>query len=315
MSFELPKEIPVSDTERYKIFLIDFNYYTDFLQQLSELISYNGIVTSYITDKNIYEVDTSLLDTSVQTLRSIKLCCSIGSFADANTLIRKLRDDLVLYIFILDIINNRKAFNEEDLKGFVDENNKFNINQFKKEISQLRFNNILSDDEKVIDAWLSNTVHDLSYQIKKKLSFENYMKRLKQNSNISEILLKYNLENYWETLRQRLNDYVHNNGKQFTNQNLIRSESNLLETHLKNINIRVSYISSFFIVLLLMVDAKMVCSTDLIDYLDWDMEPPKDCQYFIANFIQEFIDTKVAKLHPELKEYLKDNNNCGMKID
>ena len=37
----------------------------------------------------------------------------------------------------------------------------------------------------------------------------------------------------------------------------------------------------------------------MIDHLDADMEPPEDCQYFIANFVQEFIDTKITKLHPE----------------
>ncbi len=54
--------------------------------------------------------------------RNIKLCCSIGSFSDANTLIRKLRDDLIQYAYILSIINLRKAFIEDDLKNLKVDN-------------------------------------------------------------------------------------------------------------------------------------------------------------------------------------------------
>lgn len=313
--FELPKEIVISDTEKYKTFLTEFDYNIEFFAQLSELIFCNGTIISYITDKNIYHLDTSLLDTSVQTLKSIKLCCSIGSFADANTLIRKLRDDLLLYIFIIDIINNRKVINEKDLSDFIDENNKFKVEKFEQEFDKIRLNSILSDDEKAIAAWFSDKVNDLPKAIRMKLSFENYMKRLKQNTYIKEILFNYNLEDYWQKLRSRLNDYVHNNGIQFTNHNLIKANSKGLDIHLKNINTRVSYISTYFFVLLLMVDSKMICSTDLIDHLDAGLTPPEDCQYFIASFIQEFIDKSVIKLHPELKQYLKHNNNYGMRIE
>jgi hypothetical protein len=64
-----------------------------------------------------------------------------------------------------------------------------------------------------------------------------------------------------------------------------------------------------------MVEASLIVSTDLIDNLDCGIELPKDCQYFIANFVQEFIDENVSKIHPELKQYLIDNNNCQMIIN
>lgn len=64
-----------------------------------------------------------------------------------------------------------------------------------------------------------------------------------------------------------------------------------------------------------MVDSTLISSTDYINHLDCNLEPPEDSQYFIASFIQDFIDSKVSKLHPELKQYLKDNNINGMKIE
>jgi hypothetical protein len=64
-----------------------------------------------------------------------------------------------------------------------------------------------------------------------------------------------------------------------------------------------------------MIESSLISSTDYIDHLDCNMEPPKDSQYFVASFVQDFIDKKVATLHPELKQYLKDNNINGMKIE
>ena len=116
-------------------------------------------------------------------------------------------------------------------------------------------------------------------------------------------------------LRKKLNDYVHNNGIKFSAQNLIRKNNINLEVHLKNVNTRTSYISSFFIIVLLMVDSALISSTDYMDHLNCDSTPPEDSQYFVANFIQDFIDKKVSGLHPELKKYLKDNNINGMKIE
>ncbi|RYE13482.1 MAG: hypothetical protein EOP45_21110 [Sphingobacteriaceae bacterium] len=63
-----------------------------------------------------------------------------------------------------------------------------------------------------------------------------------------------------------------------------------------------------------MVESSLISSTDIVDYLECDIEPPENCQYQIAPFIQEYIDKKVVKLHPELKSYLNNNNSHGMKI-
>jgi hypothetical protein len=311
MSFELHREMKIDETEEFETFSEEIDYLIDFLKGFSELLSFNGHIISFVSDKNVYMLNTTLIDSSIQTLRSIKLCCSIGSFSDANTLIRKLRDDLIQYIYILNIINSRKPFIENDLKDIKFDNPENFANSF----LNLRLNNILTDDEKAVSAWFSNTVSDLSRPIKKKLEFENYMKVLKQNPNITQILNEYKLQEYWEILRKKLNDYVHNNGIHFSTQNCITAYNKYLGIQLKNINIRISYISSFFIVTLLMIESSLISSTDYIDHLECDLEPPEDSQYFIASFIQDFIDTKVAKLHPELKQYLKDNNTHGMKIE
>lgn len=311
MNFESFREIKIDETEEFKTFAEEIDYLIEFFKRFSELISFNGRIISFFTDKNISYLNTDLIDSSAQTLRSIKLCCSIGSFSDANTLIRKLRDDLIQYVYILSIISDRKPFLEEDVKNFKTDNPE----EFVKSFSDIRINNVLTDNEKALSAWFSNTVSDLERPIRRKLEFENYMKTLKQNPSIAQALGDYKLQDYWEVLRRRLNDYVHNNGVMFAAQNSIRKNDKNVEIHLKNINIRTSYISSFFIIVLLMVDSTLISSTDYIDHLDCNLEPPEDSQYFIASFIQDFIDRKVNKIHPELKQYLKDNNINGMRIE
>lgn len=311
MNFESFREIKIDETNEFKTFAEEIDYLIEFFKRFSELIFYNGRVISFFTDKDIFYLNSYLIDSSAQTLRSIKLCCSIGSFSDANTLIRKLRDDLIQYVYILTIINMHKPFIEEDLANFKFDNPEDFANSF----SNIRFNDNLTDDEKAVSAWFANHVSDLTRPLKRKLEFENYMKILKENPNIAQILDKYNLQSYWEILRRRLNDYVHNNGVKFSAQNSIRNHDKNLEIHLKNINIRTSYISSFFIIVLLMVDSSLISSTDYIDHLDCNLEPPEDSQYSIASFIQDFIDIKVNKVHPELKQYLIDNNINGMRIE
>lgn len=310
MDFESFRNIKIDETTEFKVFAGEIDYLIEFFQSFSELIFYNGRIISFFTDKQIFFLNTYLIDSSAQTLRSIKLCCSIGSFSDANTLIRKLRDDLIQYAYILSIINSRKPFIEVDLKNLRVDNPEEFVNSF----SNIRINNVLTDDEKAVSAWFSNKVSDLERPIKRKLEFENYMKTLKKNQNIAQILQEYNLQEYWELLRRRLNDYVHNNGVKFASQNSIRENNLNLEVHFKNINIRTSYISSFFIVALLMIDSALISSTDYMDHLNCDITAPDDSQYFVASFIQSSIDKKVNGLHPELKEYLRNNNINGMKI-
>jgi len=88
MKFNLNKEVQVGETEQYKIFAEEFDKSIDFLDSLSTLIKYNSRLILFKTNKSSHFIDTSLLDNSVQTLRSIKLCSSIGSFSDSNTLVR-----------------------------------------------------------------------------------------------------------------------------------------------------------------------------------------------------------------------------------
>lgn len=311
MNFELPREIQIEETECYKTFSQDIDYLIEFFTDLDDLIYNNGRIISFFSKSKIYTLDATLIKSSAQTLKSIKLCCSIGSFSDANALTRKLRDDLLQYIYILNIINLHQPLLEESITNI----NVENLKEFSNSILKVKYNNSLTFDEQAVTAWFQNSVSDLKGPIKMKLDFKNYMKVFEENLKIRRILIDYNLGGYWKNLSGILNDYVHNNGALFPRHNTISANDKNLEAHLKNINIRTASIASFFLVLLLMIESSLISSTDYIDHLDCDMEPPEDSQYSVASFVQDFIDKKVSKLHPELKQYLQDKNINGMKID
>lgn len=311
MQFEAPIERLITETDEFKRFAVEMDYLAEFFSSLSELVFDNGHTITYFSFNKHFELNTGLIDSASQTLKSIKYCCSIGSFSDANTLTRKLRDDLLQYVYLIQIIQLRKPFDDASIKAF-------NINdpeEFERAFLNLRYNQKLTDDEEAVTAWFENRVADLKGAIKKKLAFENYMAALKQDEKISEILSHYKLMEYWEDLRKKLNNYVHNNGAFFSLQNYISASDKNLGKHLMSISYRTSFISSFFLAILLMVDSSLISSTDYIDYLDCGMKPPENSQYAVAPFVQEFIDHKVVILHPELKQFLKEHNIHGMKME
>lgn len=311
MSFELPKELQIKDTKFYETFSQDIDYLSEFFNDLSDLIYYNGRMISFFSKSEIYTLNTALITSSAQTLQSIKLCCSIGSFSDAYALTRKLRDDLLQYIYILNVINLRKPFIEEGVKNI----NVANLEEFSNSLLSLKYNNSLTDDEQAVTAWFQNSISNLKNPIKNKIGFKNYMTVLQENPKIKQIFTDYTLENYWKKLSTELNDYVHTNGALFPKDNTVSANDKNLKILLNNINIRTTEIASHFLVLLLMIESSLISSTDYIDHLDCNMEPPEDSQYSVANFVQKFIDKKVSQLHPELKQYLKDNNIHSMKIE
>lgn len=283
-------EKQINETSEYQKFSKEIDYLIDFFDSFYELSTYNGRIISYYCNNQYFRLDGTLIQSTTQTLKSIKLSCSIGSFSDANTLIRKVRDDLFQFLFILNIINSRSSPSFEE-----------NLNP--------------NEDQQTVFAWFGNTVKDLPKKIKKKLEFENYMTVLQKNNAVQKILDKYKLENYWDTLRRKLNDYVHNNGIMYCRQNCIEVDNKYINIHFENSITRLDYVCSLFLSLLLMIDSAIIMSSDYIDHIDMNMEPPENSQFWIPDFIQNFIDTKITELHPELKQFIKENNIDGMRIE
>lgn len=288
----------------------------EFLDSLSMLIFSNAHIKVCISGHKVHLLNTDLIDSAVKTLNSIEHCCIFGSFSDANTLIRKFRDDLILFLYILDVLNNRK-YDEEKINEIVGDS--IDIDKWIKAINltlNIAINgNNKNDDDKCVDAWFDNKVHSLSKQQRRKLYFENYMTYLKKDNCIDKVIKKYNLEKDWENIRIKLNDYTHNNGSKYTQANLMGISLPEIKNCFGEISSRLSFITAFFMALLILIEPIMIQSTDYIDYVDCGLTPPDDSQYIVAPFIKDFINKYINKINPELKVFLKNNAKYGMLIE
>lgn len=305
---EFYKERKIDENEEFLVFAKEIDDLSEFLELFSDLIVQNGHNISFCQNGKYFSVNTTLIDSASKTIKSIKLCCSIGSFSDANTLIRKLRDDLLQYVYILIITVSRQSFRPESARESIKET--LNL------LSRLPPYDTLSEDEEAVKAWFENKVEELNPRKKRmKLDFENYMNVFRKNEKINKILKEFGLDHRWNELSRNLNNYVHNNGVKYSKHNIIDANNNILGTHLNEINNKTSYIVSVFVVLIILTKSDLIASTDYMDHVELEREPIENSQYFIANGIQEFIDTKISKIHPELIDFLKRNNTHSMIID
>lgn len=285
----------------------------EFLGNISELIF--GKPLMCLTKKGTHILYSAFFESAIKTLNSITACCCYGCFADANVLTRKYRDDLFLYLFIIEVLNNRKSLTEEEiseiLMGEMNPEKFFNMVMATKKI--LEEGSRKDDNDKAVDAWFDNAASIGKF--KKQLSIENYLKYLTCNTQIKRCISEHVLDLTWENIRQRLNNYTHNNGKKYLLHNLLDSSSEEdIKDCLLGISQDISFITSVFLVILILIKPELIMATDYVDYLDAGLQSPEDSQYWVAPFIQEYINCSILRLHPELKAFLKNNNKYGMQI-
>src|SRR5690625_4077112 len=78
---------------------------TIFISNLSELIWCNGNFSFLIYKHRLFSIQTELLESTHSTLRSIWQIIELGHFSDVNVLLTKVRDDLFLFLYLLDCVS------------------------------------------------------------------------------------------------------------------------------------------------------------------------------------------------------------------
>ncbi|GAA3773311.1 hypothetical protein [Flavobacterium ginsengiterrae] len=127
----------------------------DFLDRFIDLKMFSARIISFITkQKKVLTFHSHILENSYTTLENIKTCCANGGFADVNSLVRRFRDDLLLYVYILAFINRRKPFSEKSLENFKMDT----IENFVKSFESLEMNSNMSDDETAVEGWITSTI-------------------------------------------------------------------------------------------------------------------------------------------------------------
>lgn len=205
------------------------------------------------------------------TAGSIISCCESGCMADAYSLLRKYRDDLFFYLYILVYDSCNKLDNKSPA------------------VAQMETN---------IERWIKNDLDDLH--------IGTVLQAIGQSSQARTAVQKYKLKPYFDTLNKKLNDYVHSNGVSFYNQNVNAYRGKALQSQFEALLEDMRFITITFLFLLALCSPLSIMSTDYMDYLDCNMTPPEDSQYWVAPFICEFLERNLDLIDNNCLKYLQE---------
>lgn len=184
------KEKRVEMLDNYDKTIGELEYYEGFLNTLSSLIFDNGYQFFIEENGKVFNMSIQLLDSSRNTLVSIITLMKLGNCSDANVLIRKLRDDLFLFLFFLEVRN----------RVYRGENGATHKHAFN---------------------WMENKMQYLT--------ISKIIKLLSNNSKIKEIFELEYFEKKWNKINNNLNSFTHGNGIGYIVRNSVETNEKHLE--------------------------------------------------------------------------------------
>jgi len=211
------------------------------------------------------------------TIGSIIMCCECACIADANTLLRKYRDDLFFYLYIVVYDSNKK----------------------------LDTPFATTDMEENISLWIRNDLNNLSIQ--------DVLKAIGTSPQLRDAVATYKLQKSFNAIGERLNNFVHGNGYTYYNRNIEVYNDNELCGYLKALVYDLRYVTMAFMFLLILCSPLSIMSTDYIDYLEFGETPPEDSQYWVAPFVGRFISENSSLIDDNCYKYLLENTS--MQLD
>ncbi len=211
------------------------------------------------------------------TAGSVISCCEAGCMADANSLLHKYRDDMFFYLYVAVYDTCNKL--EHDLQC----------------VAQM---------EKNIERWINNNLDDLN--------IGEVLKTISQSPWVKDAVQKYKLKSYFDTIGNRLNDYVHSNGVSFYNRNVNACQGDGLQKQMQVLLKDMRFITISFLFLLTLCSPLSIMSTDYVDYLDSHMTPPENSQYWVAPFVEKYIKDNIGHIDQSCLNYLRDNTSMAL---
>ena len=247
------------------------------MREVEQFLNDFGFLTfgrDYISCKN-HLFSLQIVSTACElTVGSIISCCASGCMADAFSLLRKYRDDLFFYLYVTVFDSWNKTEHDSQAIAKMEEN---------------------------IERWIHNDLHDLP--------ISTIMKAIGQAPQVKDAVVKYNLQSYFSTLGDRLNNYVHSNGIAFYNRNVNTLQGDSLQKQMQILLKDMRYITITFMFLLALCFPISIMSTDYVDYLDCNAVPPEGAQYWVAPFITEFFKVNLDLIDKSCLEYLTEETH------
>lgn len=310
----MPSGLFILDDDEY---FVEFKLKTDMMKSILDIVADNAFrrIVMEIYQKKTYLVQGQALESSLNTLKSVIYCAQNGYFSDAFTLVRKIREDLMQYLFIIASLNNNSWMTLES-EGSQESDSDDYIEKASKSLERWVSEEHKCESRKAVGLWLDNSLHkDDSKQARKDFFASSKYIAFFQKEPLNKTLFSEYLENIWDSLDRELNNYVHSNGSRYVLCNLPGYSYDHRKELLYDLACAIVDIAIIFLSMIMFVDSSYIGSSDYIDHLDVGSTPPEDCQYWIAYSIQEFINQEMKPKYAELVKCLRLNNSHSMVFD
>lgn len=217
-----------------------------------------------------------ILRSAIHTIKSMILCAGYGNIADVHILMRKLRDDLLFYLYIISAINDSNLLSEDKL----------------------------TKQENNVHRWVNNELFNLN--------IKDILNSIMESNECKEISREFGLDNELKTIGRRLNNYTHGTGTRYYNRPYTRYSLDEIHKLSEEMGRMLDYILVSFVFLLILLSPMHIMSSDYMDYLDCSIKPKEGSQYLVAPFISKYLKKKSNLLGENALKYLR--KKTSMKI-
>jgi len=267
-------------------------------------------IDASVGKKGRYWISCEAMMSAMNTIVTVDFCCHRGAYSDAYTMIRKYRDDLMQYLFVLNVIKNMHGLTEEEINNISLDSSSF-MKMIELDFQILITGERKSEAELAMESWMYNDLESTEHsEMRKKFfdtsKYKNFL--MSANKNIDYIMKNY-LNTVWKKEDRKLNNYVHTNGMKYLTDNYAyqiskeKRDKELIET-LQNI-------TDLFLGLLALIDSVKMHSSDYLDAMDMGIQPKEGSQYWVCPCIVEYMNNRFDE---KLLSYIQENEKNGMKF-
>ena len=258
--------------------------------------AFSSVDVSY-GKKGPYMLSGETMMSICKTLETIDFCCNRDAYSDAYTLLRKCRDDLMQYLFVLNVIQNKHGSTDEEAE-------KFNINSesimkmIELDVSILVSGERKTDAELAMEKWIYNVLESSENKEDRKQFFDTskYKSYLVSNNEKVKYIFDNFLVDKWMREDRQLNNYIYQDKKKNKDKELIETLQN---------------ITDIFLSLLSVIDSIKFHSSDYLDALEMGMKPQEGSQYWVCPIIVGYMNDRFDK---KLLQYIQNNEGNGMQF-
>lgn len=271
--------------------------------------TFSSVDVSY-GKKGPYVLSGQTMMSICNTLETIDFCCYRNAYSDAYTLIRKIGDDLMQYLLVLNVIRNEHGLTDEETKEFTMDADSM-MKMIELDVSILISGERKTDAELAMEKWIYNVLESSENNKDRKQFFDTSKYKSYLVSNNEKV--KYIFENFfvdkWLGEDRKLNNYVHANGIRFVMDNYIYQDKK--ENKDKELIETLQNITDIFLSLLSVIDSIKFRSSNYLDALEMGMKPQEESQYWVCPIIVEYMNERFDK---KLLQYIQDNEGNGMQF-